>query len=89
MSLRLRLTLLVAGAVAVAVAAVSVATFFFARRELRSEIDEFLLARAAIVDLVPAAGLREGIPRPFSFGEGTNEDLAVGFGDDRDELLAR
>ena len=68
MSLRLRLTLLVAGAVALAVAAVSVATFFFARRELRSEIDEFLLTRAAIVDLVPEAGLREGIPRPFRLG---------------------
>ncbi|MFQ5967257.1 MAG: ATP-binding protein [Acidimicrobiia bacterium] len=67
MSLRLRLTLLVAGAVAVAVAAVSVATFLFARRELRSEIDEFLLARAAIVELVPQAGLRE-VPRPFRLG---------------------
>ncbi|HEY5578213.1 MAG TPA: HAMP domain-containing protein, partial [Acidimicrobiia bacterium] len=68
MSLRLRLTLLVSGAVAVAVAAVSIATFLLARRELRSEIDDFLLARAAVVDLVRAGLSEQDVPRPFRPG---------------------
>ncbi len=67
MTLRLRLTLLVASAVALAVAVVSLTIFFFARRELRSEIDQFLVARASIVDLVPDLD-GDRFPRPFRPG---------------------
>ena len=50
MSLRLRVALLAAGAVALAVIAVATVTFFSTSRALRSEVDDFLHDRAALVD---------------------------------------
>ena len=50
MSLRLRVALLAAGAVALAVIAVATVTFFSTSRALRSEVDDFLQDRAALVD---------------------------------------
>ncbi len=49
MTLRTRITVLVAVAVAMAVAAVSAAAFVSTRGELRSEIDEFLAERVALL----------------------------------------
>lgn len=64
MTLRQRITLLVAIAVAVTVTAISVLAYYSARRELIGEVDEFLVSRAAVVDLVGERGFPRGLPFP-------------------------
>jgi len=81
MTIRRRIALVSATAVAVAVVLISVGTFAGARRQLMTQVDESLLARAAVIDeLRPGAllavlgierggALRRGIvpPRPGDF----------------------
>jgi len=81
MTIRTRIALVSATAVAVAVVLISVGTFAGARRQLMAQVDESLLARAAVIDeLRPGAllavlgierggALRRGIvpPRPGDF----------------------
>jgi two-component system sensor histidine kinase MprB len=70
MTLRARLTLSAALAVAAAVILASVVVYFVVRNELRSEVDESLRERAAVIEQRPFEQGFPGIPRPVLGGPG-------------------
>ena len=62
MTFRRRLMLASAGAVAVAVAVASLVIWFAVRRELRSQVDESLVRRAAVVEHLPFGNFEGELP---------------------------
>jgi two-component system sensor histidine kinase MprB len=70
MTLRARLTLSAALAVAAAVVLASVAVYFVVRSEMRSEIDDSLRTRAALLQGPPHEGRFPDVEEPFLGGPG-------------------
>lgn len=64
MSLRFRFTVLVAAAVAVTVTIVTSGAFFSAARELRQEVDDFLITRAAPLSLLTSVEMDPSLALP-------------------------
>ncbi|NNF65217.1 MAG: HAMP domain-containing histidine kinase [Acidimicrobiia bacterium] len=64
MSLRIRFTVLVALAVAVTVTVVTSGAFFSAARELRQEVDDFLISRAAPLSLLTSVEMDPSLRQP-------------------------
>jgi two-component system, OmpR family, sensor histidine kinase MprB len=70
MTLRARLTLSAALAVAAAVVLASIAVYFVVRSEMRSEVDNSLRQRAALIQRGPLDARFPDVPEPFLGGPG-------------------
>ena len=80
MTLRARLTLSAALAVAAAVILASIVAYFVVRNELRSQVDDSLRERAAVIERSPFQGGFPGIPPPEFGGPGGYVQLVAADG---------
>ncbi|MET0938462.1 MAG: HAMP domain-containing sensor histidine kinase [Gaiellaceae bacterium] len=80
MTLRARLTLSAALAVAAAVIVASIVVYFVVRSELRDEVDDSLLERAAVIERRPFERGFPGIPPPELGGPGGYVQLVAADG---------